>query len=211
MEPSVAALYGGQIHGKLTKGQTEPRFLLFTPHCLPVPIILPVFNLSFWPEMPQNGDWRSLYPFASHELRLDGHRYHYVDEGQGETLLLVHGNPTWSFYWRELIQAWRGQYRVVAPDHIGCGLSDKPQQYAYRLAQHVDNLNRLIETLDLQPSHAAGPGLGRRDRLGSSSGRAGAIRAHCVVQHGGLSLAADAAADSRLSHACAGTAWPCKG
>ena len=83
--------------------------------------------------------WRSLYPFASHELSLDGHRYHYLDEGDGEVLLLVHGNPTWSFHWRNLITAWRDRYRLIAPDHIGCGLSDKPRSYPYRLAQHVDN------------------------------------------------------------------------
>ena len=95
-------------------------------------------------------DWRSLYPFRSREISLDGHRYHYVDEGQGEPLLLVHGNPTWSFFWRELILRLRGQYRVIAVDHIGCGLSDKPQQYPYRLQQHIDNLARLVCKLDLR-------------------------------------------------------------
>jgi haloalkane dehalogenase len=95
-------------------------------------------------------DWRALYPFTSRELRLDGWRYHYVDEGQGEPLLLVHGNPTWSFYWRELIKALRSRYRLIAPDHVGCGLSDKPQEYPYRLAQHIANLRRLIEELDLR-------------------------------------------------------------
>jgi haloalkane dehalogenase len=94
-------------------------------------------------------DWRTLYPFASRELVLDGHHYHYLDEGAGPVLLLVHGNPTWSFYWRELIQAFRGRFRVVAPDHIGCGLSDKPRHYPYRLQQHVRNLGRLIAELDL--------------------------------------------------------------
>jgi pimeloyl-ACP methyl ester carboxylesterase len=94
-------------------------------------------------------DWRKLYPFASRELVLDGHRYHYLDEGAGPVLLLVHGNPTWSFYWRELIQAFRGRFRVVVPDHIGCGLSDKPRHYPYRLGQHVRNLGRLIAELDL--------------------------------------------------------------
>jgi cis-3-alkyl-4-acyloxetan-2-one decarboxylase len=95
-------------------------------------------------------DWRSLVPFASHELRLDGQRYHYLDEGQGQPLLLVHGNPTWSFYWRALVAAFRDRYRVIVPDHIGCGLSDKPQRYSYRLAQHAENLRRLVETLDLE-------------------------------------------------------------
>jgi haloalkane dehalogenase len=74
---------------------------------------------------------------------------HYVDEGQGAPLLLVHGNPTWSFYWRELIVALRNQYRVIAIDHIGCGLSDKPQNYTYQLQTHINNLSRLVEQLDL--------------------------------------------------------------
>jgi haloalkane dehalogenase len=95
-------------------------------------------------------DWRSLYPFQSHEIRLDGWRYHYIDEGGGEPLLLVHGNPTWSFYWREIVKALRPQYRLIAPDHIGCGLSDKPQAYPYRLEQHIVNLRRLVEQLDLR-------------------------------------------------------------
>lgn len=95
-------------------------------------------------------DWRPLYPFESHWLALDGHRYHYLDEGQGEVLLLVHGNPTWSFYWRNLITALRDRYRVIAVDHMGCGLSDKPADYPYRLAQHVGNLQRLIEALGLE-------------------------------------------------------------
>ena len=95
-------------------------------------------------------DWRSLYPFESHELQLDGWRYHYVDEGAGKPLVMVHGNPTWSFYWRRLIEFFRSDYRTVAPDHIGCGLSDKPQDYPYTLKQHRDNLVRLLEELDLQ-------------------------------------------------------------
>jgi cis-3-alkyl-4-acyloxetan-2-one decarboxylase len=94
-------------------------------------------------------DWRPLYPFAAHELRLDAWRYHYLDEGAGEPLLLAHGNPTWSFYWRNLVLALRDRYRVVVPDHLGCGLSDKPQDYPYCLSRHVDNLVRLIEHLDL--------------------------------------------------------------
>jgi haloalkane dehalogenase len=96
-------------------------------------------------------DWRSLYPFESHYLPLaDGVRMHYVDEGEGQPLLMVHGNPTWSFYWRRLIAAFRGRARCVAPDHVGCGLSDKPAEYPYTLAQRRDDLLRLIEKLDLK-------------------------------------------------------------
>lgn len=99
---------------------------------------------------PASESWRALYPFASHEIRIDGLRYHYLDEGHGKPLLLVHGNPTWSFHWRNLVLALRGRYRLIVPDHIGCGLSDKPQFYPYRLAGHITNLRRLIDTLDLR-------------------------------------------------------------
>ena len=101
--------------------------------------------------MSATGDWRSLYPFQSHEITLGGQRCHYLDEGSGPTLLMVHGNPTWSFYWRNLILALRPRYRVVAVDHIGCGLSDKPaaKDYSYRLAQCVADLGELVEKLDL--------------------------------------------------------------
>ena len=96
-------------------------------------------------------DWRALYPFESHEITLGGHRYHYLDEGDGPVLLMVHGNPTWSFYWRELVKAFRGRYRVVVPDHLGCGLSDKPpaDRYSYRLRERTSDLGQLIEQLDL--------------------------------------------------------------
>jgi cis-3-alkyl-4-acyloxetan-2-one decarboxylase len=92
------------------------------------------------------------YPFESHVLDLDGVGLHYLDEGprDGEVLLFVHGNPTWSFYWRHAIKRLRGRYRCVAPDHIGCGLSDKPARYSYRLAQHIENLERLVAHLGLE-------------------------------------------------------------
>ena len=101
-------------------------------------------------DMTATSDWKPLYPFEPHALTIDGLRYHYVDEGCGEPLLLVHGNPTWSFYWRELIGALRDRYRLIAPDHMGCGLSDKPADYSYCLATHTANLRRLISALDLR-------------------------------------------------------------
>ena len=90
-----------------------------------------------------------LYPFRANYLNLEGPRMHYVDEGQGRPLVMLHGNPTWSFYYRRLIRELRDSYRVIAPDHVGCGLSDKPQRYAYRLSAHIDNLERLIDHLEL--------------------------------------------------------------
>ena len=96
---------------------------------------------------------KALYPFDSHFLELPGGvKYHYLDEGQGEPLILLHGNPTWSFYYRHLILALRTKYRVIAPDHIGMGLSDKPQRYSYRLQQHITNFTTLMDHLGLRRS-----------------------------------------------------------
>lgn len=97
-------------------------------------------------------DWRSLYPFTSHWRTVrPGIRQHYLDEGRGDPVVCLHGNPTWSFYFRDVILGLRDIARVVVPDHVGCGLSDKPQLYPYRLADHVRNAEQLlIEELDLR-------------------------------------------------------------
>jgi haloalkane dehalogenase len=81
----------------------------------------------------------------------DGLRLHYIDEGAGEPVVMLHGNPTWSFYYRHLIDGLRDSYRVIAPDHIGCGLSDKPDDawYDYTLARRVDDLEALLDHLGL--------------------------------------------------------------
>ncbi len=101
--------------------------------------------------------WRSLYPFTSQFATVDSQRMHYVDHHDGDEhskrnaqpVLMVHGNPTWSFYYRRLIQSVGKKHRAIAVDHIGCGLSEKPSGYNYCLAQHRDNLVELIEQLDL--------------------------------------------------------------
>lgn len=90
-----------------------------------------------------------LYPFSSHFLQLEKFRYHYLDEGSGETLLMLHGNPTWSFYYRNLILGLKDSYRCVVPDHMGMGKSDKPQDYPYTLSRHIDNLEELVDHLGL--------------------------------------------------------------
>ena len=91
----------------------------------------------------------SLYPFASHFFDRGGLRLHYLDEGQGEAVVLLHGNPTWSFHFRALVLAMRDRYRVVVPDHIGMGLSDKPGdgEYRYCLQSRADDLAALLEHL----------------------------------------------------------------
>ena len=95
-------------------------------------------------------DVAALYPFESQHHNLGDVRMHYLDEGAGKPLLMVHGNPTWSFYFRNLVKEFRPRRRVIAPDHIGCGLSDKPQRYRYTLARHAGNLENLILSLDLR-------------------------------------------------------------
>jgi cis-3-alkyl-4-acyloxetan-2-one decarboxylase len=90
-----------------------------------------------------------LYPFESKYFDLDGVNMHFLDEGAGDPIIMLHGNPTWSFFYRKLIADLRNDFRVIAPDHIGCGLSDKPQDYPYTLATHIRNVERLIEHLQL--------------------------------------------------------------
>ena len=93
--------------------------------------------------------FRHLYPFGSHFMDIGGHNYHYIDEGSGEPVVMIHGNPTWSFYYRELIRSLSGRYRTIAPDHIGCGLSDKPPAscYDYTLRRRIDDLDQFLESL----------------------------------------------------------------
>jgi haloalkane dehalogenase len=87
------------------------------------------------------------YPFKSNYLNLDGLRYHYLDEGTGPTVVMLHGNPSWSFYYRNLVKELRDRFRCIVPDHIGCGLSDKPgdDRYDYTLPQRVADLERLLD------------------------------------------------------------------
>lgn len=97
-------------------------------------------------------DIRFEYPYASNNLTLpNGTKMHFVDEGAGPVVLMLHGNPTWSFYYRDLIrQLSASGYRCIAPDHIGCGLSDKPKDYNYTLAQRIEDIESLIDHLGIR-------------------------------------------------------------
>jgi cis-3-alkyl-4-acyloxetan-2-one decarboxylase len=94
---------------------------------------------------------KDLYPFTGLYLNLEGVSMHYLDEGSGQPVIMLHGNPTWSFYFRNLVLGLRPQYRTIVPDHIGCGLSDKPgdDRYDYSLERRVKDLESLIERLNL--------------------------------------------------------------
>jgi pimeloyl-ACP methyl ester carboxylesterase len=93
-----------------------------------------------------------VFPFATHELELDGHAYAYADEGEGPPVVLVHGNPTWAVFFRSLIGGLpRHGYRAIAPDHIGMGRSSKPRpsEYRYTLEQRIADFSRFMSFLDL--------------------------------------------------------------
>ncbi|MEN8190289.1 MAG: alpha/beta fold hydrolase [Thermodesulfobacteriota bacterium] len=92
----------------------------------------------------------SQYPFQSNFITVDSHRLHYVDQGVGPVVIMAHGNPTWSYYYRNLISLLSKSHRVIALDHLGCGLSDKPQDYSYTLKNHISNLESLVDQLSIE-------------------------------------------------------------
>jgi len=91
------------------------------------------------------------FTFAPHYVEQDGLRLHYVDEGAGEPILLLHGEPTWSFLYRKLIPTLTGQGRCVAPDYFGFGRSDKPTERGwYSYDRHAASIRRVVQELDLR-------------------------------------------------------------
>lgn len=107
---------------------------------------------------PLPANLQALYPFSGHRFRVGSDAaapwLHFLDEGERDApvVVLLHGNPTWSFFYRDLIPLLvaRG-FRCIAPDHIGCGLSDKPQQgYPYRLAQRIADCEALLDALEIE-------------------------------------------------------------
>ena len=94
---------------------------------------------------------KDIYPFEGKYLDLTDIKYHYLDEGQGDPVVMVHGNPSWSIYYRNLVNSLKGSYRCIVPDHIGCGLSDKPSDdnYDYSLEQRVNDLEMLLQYLNI--------------------------------------------------------------
>ena len=92
---------------------------------------------------------RALFPFTSRYFTVGKNRLHYVDEGQGPVLLLMHACPLWSFSFRDVIRTFSSSYRVVALDQMGFGLSDKPADFDYRLEMHADLLEMFVHSLKL--------------------------------------------------------------
>ncbi|RDC63084.1 alpha/beta fold hydrolase [Adhaeribacter pallidiroseus] len=90
------------------------------------------------------------YPFGPNYFDAGPGRIHYVDEGSGETIVMVHGSPVWSFIYRNLIKGLQNKYRCIAPDLLGFGFSDKPRKWLYTPAAHAENFTKLIQHLQLK-------------------------------------------------------------
>ncbi|MCH6256080.1 alpha/beta fold hydrolase [Puniceicoccaceae bacterium K14] len=97
-------------------------------------------------------EWSSLYPFQTKfKLLSNGFGMNYIDEGDGHPVIMVHGNPTWSFYYRNVVNTLKDTHRCIVPDHIGCGLSEKPRKgYSYTLDQRIKDLGELVDSLELE-------------------------------------------------------------
>jgi pimeloyl-ACP methyl ester carboxylesterase len=113
-----------------------------------------VMNLSKLTPLPA---WlRALYPFEPKSFHTPhGARMSYLDEGPrgDEAVLMLHGNPTWSFFYRDLVRTISPSMRCVVPDHVGMGLSDKPADYPYRLATRIADVEALVASLGLKRIH----------------------------------------------------------
>lgn len=96
------------------------------------------------------------YPFKSHFCEISyGNgklaKLHYLDEGTGPVILMLHGNPTWSFYFRNCVNYFKGKgFRCIVPDHMGCGLSDKPQDYHYSLERRIQDIQQLLKHINIE-------------------------------------------------------------
>lgn len=98
--------------------------------------------------IPDHEDFDGTWPFAPHYFDGNGFRMHYVDEGSGEPIIALHGEPTWGYLYRKFIPRLQKLGRVLVPDHMGFGKSETPQDRAYTIREHVDNLERLLDHLE---------------------------------------------------------------
>lgn len=120
---------------------------------------------------------KDLFPFTSKWITIDGHNLHYIDEGAGDTILFVHGTPEWSFGFRDLVYGLKSNFRCIAIDHLGFGLSDKPSNAHYTVEAHSLRLTRIIEHLGLRNITIVANDFGGGISLGYALRNASNIRA----------------------------------
>lgn len=93
---------------------------------------------------------KSLYPFKQNKLELEAGKMNYIDEGKGEVILFIHGTPTWSFLYRDFVKDLSKDYRCIAIDHIGFGLSEKPDNFSGTPQDHAKNLSEFMQKMNLK-------------------------------------------------------------
>lgn len=140
---------------------------------------------------------RQAYPFRSRYCALPAGKLHYVDEGSGPPVVMVHGAPAWSFLYRELIQGLRGEFRCIAPDLLGFGLSEKPRDWTYRAQDQAAVLGQFLDALGLDGFALVAHDWGGPIGLAAALDRPGALR-HVVLMNTWLWPMADNPAVEQL-------------
>jgi haloalkane dehalogenase len=118
----------------------------------------------------------TLYPFESRWFDSSRGRMHYVDEGGGQPIMLCHGNPTWSFLYREIIVALRDRFRCIAPDYLGFGLSERPPGFGYTIEEHAQVVGELVDHLNLDGYLTMGQDWGGPISMAVDTARADRVR-----------------------------------
>lgn len=144
---------------------------------------------------------QALYPFKSRFFDTGRGQLHYLDEGQGPVVLMLHGNPTWSFMYRRFVSALRRRYRCIVPDHMGCGLSERPTHYPYTLAQHIGNIEKLLDHLKVEHFHLIGHDWGGAIGMGVAGRRSEQVK--CIQL-----MNTAAFRDARIAKRIAVCRWP---
>jgi haloalkane dehalogenase len=121
----------------------------------------------------------ALYPFESRWFNSQAGRLHYIDEGAGPPILFCHGNPTWSFLYRNIVSRLRGRFRCIAVDYLGFGLSERPDGYGYTIEEHARSVGELVDHLQLDGFVTMGQDWGGPVSMAVGSARA--ERVHGVI------------------------------
>jgi len=117
-----------------------------------------------------------LYPFTSRWFDSSRGRVHYIDEGTGPVIVFFHGNPTWSFLYRNIIAGLRDRFRCIAPDYLGFGLSERPSGFTYRIDEHVSVMGELVDHLELDRYLSMGQDWGGPISMAVGTDRADRVR-----------------------------------
>lgn len=118
----------------------------------------------------------ALYPFESRWFDSSRGRIHYLDEGDGPPILFCHGNPTWSFLYRDIVVALRDRFRCIAPDYLGFGLSERPPGFGYRIEEHAGVVGELVDHLGLDGFVTMGQDWGGPIGMAAAVDRADRVR-----------------------------------